>query len=108
MVLTKYPVITNEGEYLVDISKERICFDVYQWVVEIYVKNEKKTLFRRKRFKRVYQFETGWINYREYAQDLVGLAKEAVKRYEENVVILNRNFEYAVKEFEAWDGRVYE
>lgn len=108
MILTKYPVITDEGEYLIDISEERVVFDLYQWVVKVYVKNEKKSLFRREQFVCVYVYETGWGNYREYAQDLVGLAKEAVKKYEEKVVIFNRNFENAVKEFEAWDGRVYE
>lgn len=104
--LSKYPVITEEGNYRVDINKSHIAFGMYCWIVYVYVKNDKKTFFNRKEFTRVYEYETGWCSFEEHAVNLVGLAEKAVRTYEEEVVIFNRNFDASIKKFEKWDGNL--
>lgn len=104
MGLSKYPVTTLEGTYFVEVKKDYVCLGMYRWIVNIYVKNEKRTFFNRKEFIRIYEYETGWSKYREYALDLVGLAKKAVLHYEEEVIQFNRNVKASIEQFEKWDG----
>lgn len=106
--LSKFPVTTNEGIYYVEVVQDHVAFSIYRWVVNIYVRNEKRSFFKRKEFVKVYEYETGWSKYREYALDLVGLAEQAVLHYEEEVIIFNRNFDKSVERFENWDGVIKE
>lgn len=106
--ITKFPVITDIGEYKVTIDSEPVAFSAHQWRVRVYEENTERKLFGSK-FNLVYTYKSGWGAYKDLSEDLVGLARTVVTKYEEEVaedIRYERMIKESVDRFEKWDGRI--
>jgi len=114
-MLKKFPIITNNGEYKVSITRSEELYAGESLTVKVFVEREKKR-FYQKRFKNVYKrvYYKNEDEFEIYIKDLIEFAKYAVLRYETlEAEELKKNQEERVKElefeaaqrlFNEWDG----
>ncbi|GIN10141.1 hypothetical protein [Shouchella rhizosphaerae] len=104
-MLTKFPVTTDRGEYRVDVCSHYRHRLIPNWTVLIYKPRIKPSLFRK--FDLLYEFDTTVSAYERYSGNLIELATDAVKMYEEAIEERDRielAREEAIEAFHAWDG----
>jgi len=109
MELSKYPVIYNENEYRVDISKDYLSLGEHQWKVQVYKFLLKTLPFGRTKCKweKVYTYNSGWHDYKKWLDNFIELAKLVVIRYEESIKAQeeSKNKEkQGIKQWNEWDG----
>ncbi|MRX54662.1 hypothetical protein GJU41_11830 [Bacillus idriensis] len=110
MALEKYPVMSELGDYKVEIVKQHVALGAYRWIAKVYVKRQTPRFYQRK-FKLIYEKETGWSQYEEIANNLVAFAQDAVFDYEYSVYKKERDRrtqEKSIEEFVNWDGMIRE
>lgn len=105
MKLSKFPVISRNGmEYLVTVGEgQSTVFD--WWQVNVYVQKQ-RGLFK---YKKVYEWDSGWHHYKEYIGKYKEMAIKAVEKYEQTLVAkLEREAQHnkGIEAFEQWDGQI--
>jgi len=109
MELSKYPITHNGNKYRVDIIKDHVAFDHYQWEAVVYEFILKTLPFGLKKYvwKKVYTHSTGWSNYNKWVGNFIDLAKLGVTVYEKSVKNeedMKNNEKQGIKKWNEWDG----
>jgi hypothetical protein len=108
--LNKYPVITEQNNYMVSIKETN--WDGHLFNITIQILNEEKSILHPFKFRTIYN---DWKHYEDYKFDLIGLAKGIVKHYEEVLddfikenekdKINQARLQNSINDFKQWDGK---
>lgn len=99
-MLTKFPVTTDRGEYLVKVG---VPYGSKKYTVKVY-ERKRRTLLSPRKFKKV-RDSSGDIEL--WGDDIVGLVTRSISIYE-RLMQKNQEIEIAMEraeiEFKQWDG----
>lgn len=103
--MQKYPIISKHGnKYLVKVYSKYMSSSLKVWCADVYVKNLKpKTLFNRKEFIKIYQWESSIDNYTRWRYKYKDTAIMVVENYELSIQDKIRYETFKMIEEEKWE-----
>lgn len=103
-MLTKFPIKTEHGEYLVKLDDRKSELDRKIWTVRLYVLRTRPIFFSR--YERVFTYRASCFKYKYYAERLNEFVMNAVNTFEER---LSESFhhdinrELSLMDIEDWE-----